>query len=147
MAYRKSIVVSLILLTALSGCFIETGGVPNVAYNGNVSENGSEFSMDGYVEITGNNREDTYENISLELYDRNGSLIYEENLGTIDRRNESLPVSVSLSTIPEYVIFNSPDVWDGNAQVAYYVRSQSSSTGYRWEDASSKDELPVEPSG
>lgn len=146
---KKILLWSFLLLSAsLSGCFINppTGG--SLFFDGNMTTSNGEFNMNGELFYTGGlPTQDTYDNLSLELYTEDGTLIRKEPLGSLDAKNGTINISVSSSNIPEYVIFDSPDIWDGRTSVRYYVRSNSTDSSYIVNSTVDRSELPVTPDG
>lgn len=139
---------TVILALPLSGCYTEptTGG--SLAYDGFFDISDGEFTMHGDLEFEGGLMpQDKYGNITLELYDENGTLLYKEHLGTIHNKSDKLNISVSISTIPHYVIFDSPDIWGGQIGVPYYVRSKTGYQGYQIHHTNNRSELPINPDG
>lgn len=140
--------ISVILAVSFSGCYVEPGVGGSLAFDGTFDLSDDEFTMKGDLEFEGGRMpQDKYENITLELYAQNGTLLYKEHLGTIHNKSHKLNVSVSFSSIPYYVIFDSPDIWDGKTGIDYYVRSPDAEGGYRFEDTADRSELPIAPNG
>lgn len=148
MTKRLFLVLVVLMVPTISGCFVEPGSGGSVEFDGSFNVSDREFTMNGQVRLGGGiPPQDEYRDIQLELYAKNGSLLYKENLGTLHNRSERLDVSVSLSTVPHYVIFDSPDIWDGETEVDYYVRSPEVDGGYRFEDTTDRSQLPITPDG
>lgn len=145
---KSIILISVVFISLLSGCFIEGTEGGSIAYDGdfNISESG--FEMNGDVRFAGTNPpQSKYQNITLELYTENGKLLYEVEVGTLNGPSDKLTVSVSHSTVPHYIVFDSPDIWDGKTGVDYYVRSKEAHQGYQLYTATSREELPITPDG
>lgn len=148
MSKQAAVLMTVIALSSFSGCYVEPGTGGSLAYDGTLEVSDGEFTMQGDLEFEGGRMpQDEYENITLELYAENGTLLYKEHLGTIHDKSDKLDVSVSLSTVPHYVIFDSPDIWDGQTGVDYYVRSPGAEGGYEFKDTANRSELPIAPDG
>lgn len=143
---KPLIFAAVVIMAMSSGCFIEGTKGGSITYDGNFNISNNEFEMNGDVRFSGTNPpQERYESITLELYTEDGTLLVEEELGTLDGPSDKLPVSVSSSTIPYYIIFDSPDIWDGTTGVDYYQRSQEAHQGYQLHTATSREELPITP--
>lgn len=141
-------IATVIIVSSLSGCFVEPGREVSLEFDGHSKVSDGEFNMTGQVRLSGGiPTKDVYRDIHLELYAENGSLLYKDKLGTLHNRSERLDVSVSLSKVPYYVIFDSQDFWDANSGVPYYVRSESGYQGYQARDTNDRRELPTTPVG
>jgi len=101
---RLTLLLVVVLAVLSTGCFIETGDAPNLSFDGDIEIQEGNFSMRGDVAISGQNMENRYENVTLELYDVNGTLLYSERLGTVRNGSERLPVLVRLDRVPEYIV-------------------------------------------
>jgi len=145
---KKSVpFIVLLVITVLSGCFIEGTEGGSLSYDGefNVSEKG--VNMSGDIVFLGTNPpQNRYENISIEMYASNGTLLYKEQIGTLNPTSEGVSISVSLSTVPKYIIFDSPDIWDEKTGVDYCVYSSESGV-YEQRTAANRSELPITPDG
>jgi len=133
-------------LALLSGCFIEGTEGGSLTYTGfNVSDN--RLTMRGDLVFVGPNPpQDKYENITFKLYAEDGTLLYREQLGTLDAPSGKVSVSASTSPVPKYVIFDSPDIWDGTTGVDYYVYSQETNH-YDVRTTTDRSELPITSDG
>ena len=148
MTWKVVLFVSVLLITPLSGCYVEPGSGTSLEVDGHPNASETGFSWEGQVRLSGGiPTEEVYEDIHVEFYAENGSLIYKERLGTLHNRSERLNVSVSLSVVPYYVVFDSQDIWDGDMGVPYYVRSKTGHQGYQIHYASDRSELPITPDG
>lgn len=135
----------VIVVSMLSGCFVEPGEGASIGFDGSFNVTDEEFEMDGQLWLGGGApAQGEYRVIRLELYAENGTLLYEEDLGTLHNRSDRLDVSVSLRTVPYYVVFNSSDIWDGETAIDYYVRSQDAYQGYQLNTATEREELPID---
>ena len=148
MKWKTVMFIAVMILSSLSGCYTEPGQGVSLEVDGHpmVSEEG--FTMDGQLRLSGGiPSQESYQAIRIELNAQNGSLMYKENLGTLHNQSDRLKVSISLSTVPYYVIFDSPDIWDGETGVPYYVRSETGYQGYQIHVIGDRKELPITPDG
>lgn len=128
----------LIVSVTLSGC-VPRGDTVRIEFNGSFDVTESGFHMEGYLTTEGGiPDQDSYRDITARFYTRNGRLLHEEALGDLGA-DEQLNVTVSLSEVPHYVIFESPDFWQESMGVEYYERTDS---GYTVSHATSPSELP-----
>jgi len=136
----------LAFLVGLSGCYTDPGQGTSITHYGNLNSTSGNFTMDGYIEAaTAAPSQQRYKNVTVRFYSENNTLIYQERLGTLENGSR-LNTSVELTTIPHYVVFDSPDFWEGDTSVAYYIYS-SSSNEYTYRDAVNRSELPISPKG
>jgi len=131
----------LCLLLVFSGCVdLGLGPDPQMTYDGtlNVTEDG--FEMEGgFYMATGHDQQ--YDNVTLYLYDANGSVINSKRLGAFD---DGLSVEMQSKQVPTYVIIDSPEFWDkGPLGVPYFERREGNGTAYIGDLAGSRDELPL----
>lgn len=145
---RLLIIVTLIAAVTLSGCFIEGGEGGTLDFEGNIDVSDAGFTMVGHLEFDGQAlTRDTYRDISIELYDRNGTIQHKEHLGDLHNPNEELEVSISRSMIPYYIIIDSPDIWDEKTGVPFYVRADDRELGYELHRVNRRSDLPIKPEG
>lgn len=149
MSHKKALLlVCLITISSLAGCFIEPGQGTSISTNLEFDTTGEMFGVEGEVYLGGGiPSQEAYENISIELYDEDGELMYSEKLGTLRNNSDELTVSISLQNTPYYVIFDSPDIWDGKTGVDYYVRSETDGIVFSSYGTSDRSELPITPDG
>jgi len=141
---KQLLLTSVVLVSLLSGCFIEGTEGGTITYDGDFNSSERRFIMNGDIRFAGTNPpQSSYQNITLKLYAGNGSLLYEEELGTLNGPSDTLSISVSRSTAPRYIIFDSPDIWDGKTGIDYYVRSQDAFQGYQRHTISNRRKLPI----
>jgi len=137
--------VLLLVLVAVTGCgytYDETSDVQGseIVFNGDFNRTGN-FTMNGYVEEAGFGN-GTFRNVTIYLYTENETLIKAVSVGRFVGRQKD--VSISSTSIPTYVIIDSPDFWTQPRTVSYYEwyedqrRSQ-----YRERDVVNRTELPV----
>lgn len=139
--------LTAVFALTLSGCFVEPGHGGSIECDGSVNVTDTGFTTDGLVRLgVGAPPKDEYRDIYIELYAKNGTLLYEENLGMLHNRSERLDVSIAHPTVPYYVISDSSDIWDSDTDVDYYVRSPDVEGGYRFEDTTDRSQLPITPS-
>lgn len=139
----RAAVLGVVIAGILAGCVtVPKGEEVDIHYDGSINGANEEFRMDGYVSSGGGiPDQETYRNISIKLYSKDGTLLCEDDVGTLqahDRRN----VSVTADIVPEYVIITSPDFWDEQVEVDYFQRNPNRE-GYDREEATSKEDLPV----
>jgi hypothetical protein len=146
---KRSVLLSMLVVSSLSsGCYVEPGEGASIEFDGQVNRSADAFTMRGEVLLGGGSpTQEAYEDIHLEFYTKNGSLIQKVSLGTLHNKSKRLTVSVSLSTVPYYVIVDSPDIWDGETDVDYYVRNENADGGYALRDTTKRSELPILPDG
>jgi len=133
-------------LCVLSGCTLF--GQPEVInYVGEIETTDGQFHMDGELVNSSPGDPPTFRNITLYLYSKSGEMIKSKPVGSLQRRTN---VSVRSNSIPEYVIFSSPDFWKsggitGGISVSYY--EQNDQGNYTEEKAGARDGLPVQLPG
>jgi|GEM_PF-4747985 len=142
-----AILLVVVVMGTLAGCYIHEQGNGSLTYQDNITVSDSSFRMNGSIGISGTMEQEVYENISAEFYAEDGILIHRETLGTIESKSDRLTVRISLDTVPQYIVFDSPDIWDGETEIVYYVRSEHAANGYRLERTTDRSELPIEPDG
>lgn len=107
----------------------------DVNFIGNVNGDNS-LTVNGTLHLSTNAANHTrYENVSIRLYDENGSLLRSECLGELTVL-EPIDVSLQYSGVPEYVVVASPGFWQkntvGSFQVDYYYRRGSRYQAWWW---------------
>jgi len=143
---RRTVLSCAVSISAVfSGCFIETGPGDLIVFDGSMEIQDETFSMSGEVVVTGDVEEDPYQNISVEYYTSAGQLLHKESIGSLSQDDSRESIAVEIDQVPEYIIFDSPDIWDGDTSVVYYVRDEQSASGYRAEDTTKRDKLPITP--
>jgi len=141
---RYILLLTILVIATLSGCFINTGGNPRLDFDGNMSSANSSFSINGILEVEGGNEpRNRYDNICISLYDSEKTVLLTQPLGSI-AGDSSVEVSARSDQIPEYIVFHSADIWDGTTEVPYYVRSEVSYQGYQLHEVTEPGELPVQ---
>lgn len=129
----------------IAGCSYPTGPGVEVTFYGSMNASDSTFTADGVLQSEGGISDvDTFRNVTIHLYAEDRAHLASEELGDLGANAGRLNVSVSmaLSTTPEYVIFNSPDFWRGDASVVYYERSGNDAP-YVPREVGTRTELPV----
>ena len=137
---RSIATILLACCVLLAGCpGVEPGDETSVTFLGTMNGTDSGFEMDGrLVQAPGTGGFQTYDNVELKLYAANETVLHSQELGSL---HQELNVSVSISNVPEYVIFTSPDFWeDADTAVNHYERTDYS---YTVRSIASEDELPV----
>lgn len=130
-------------LCLLSGCSLF--GQPEVInYVGEMETADEQFRMDGDLVNSSPGDAPTFRNVTVYLYTENGTMIESKRIGSLQRRTN---VSLRSHTVPEYVIFNSPDFWEaggitGGISVSYYEKNERGN--YTERNAGSRSELPVQ---
>lgn len=143
---RLVIVVSLMAAASLSGCFVEGGEGGTLDFEGEIDISNENFTMNGHLEYDGGAlTADSFRDIVIELYAEDGTLLHREPIGEMTNANEQLDVSISLATVPYYIVIDSPDIWGGKTGVPYYVRSESRPMGYEIHHINERSELPIIP--
>lgn len=141
---RLLIILSVVLLSLLAGCFLEYSGPPNIYFDGEVTDmNGSATRVAGEV-TAGVPREGySYRGSSLCVYDGGERLLAEVSLGELP---DDVSVNVTVSESPKYIIVYSPDFETERFSASYYVVSKADS-GYRLRGPTvdSTSEFPVNP--
>lgn len=144
---KARLMLLAVLTLTLSGCFIEPGQGTTIDFDGNMSAENGTFRMSGEVELgSGNPTQDSYEDIQLELYDTDGTLLAKRHLGTLRNLSQGLPVNISTRSVPKYVILDSPNIWSGQTGVSYFVKANDS-TYYHVRGTNRRSDLPVTPFG
>lgn len=118
-----------------------------IDFVGDISS-GPSFELNGTLRMdTFGPRQSSFENVSVQLYRNDGSLITSDCLGTLSK-SHSLNVSLAADEHPEYVIFASHDFWTEETvddfQVQYYVRDEGE---YRSLNLASPSSLQVDIRG
>jgi hypothetical protein len=146
MSRTELVVAGVMVVSLFSGCYVEPGEGTAITFYGDFQVSEGEFTMNGSIGMTGGDpSQDEYEDLYLELYSENGTLLYEERIGTLRNLSDRIDVSVSLSTVPQYVILDSSDIWDGETGVDYWVRSKEAHQGYQQKTVTERGELPITP--
>ena len=136
--------ISAILLACivlLAGCpGVEPGDQTSVTFLGEMNATDSGFEMNGQlVQTPGTAGFQSYDDVALKLYTANGALIHSRQLGTLE---QELNISVSVSEVPEYVVFTSPDFWErDNTAVSYFEHGEDIYINHM---VTSRHELPVD---
>jgi len=145
--YHKTLTTVLLLLVVVTaGCgdtYDETTEPEpsDIIFIGDFNRTGN-FTMDGHIEENGFGN-GTFRNVTIYLYTENGTLLKAVSVGRFAGRTKD--VSISSTSIPTYVIIDSPDFWTQPRGVEYYEwwegprRSQ-----YRGHDIANRSELPVD---
>jgi hypothetical protein len=145
MASTRTIVlfVCTALLVFGAGCEqLEHTPEPRVKFDGNITASDGSFEIEGHFYRSVGN-ENVYENVTVHLLDERGERIESVQLGTLDER---LPVLVSSSSIPAYVIVDSPDFWQqDNFAVEYFEYKDGKGVSYDLQWASNRSEFPAQP--
>lgn len=131
-------------VSGLAGCVLDPGQTPTVTFHGegSVTESG-QFVLDGRVTTTQARLDTEFRDLHVCLYGSSGDRVYEERMGDL---SGALPVTVSVSGVPELVVFHSPDFYGADIWYAYY-RIEETESGVRLvaRRVSSPPELPVDP--
>lgn len=128
----------LVVFVLLAGCVPAGNGI-TISFNGNMNTSESGFNMDGVLVAQGGiPDQDTYSNVSVVLYSNNSTIIKEKPIGDLASEGR-INVSINASESPQYIVFNSPEFWQGNNQVEYYVRNNGR---YGIKYAETESELP-----
>lgn len=138
-----ALVTSFVVL--LAGCSYPTGPGVEVTFYGSMSASDTTFTIDGVLQSEGGISDlETFRNVTLRLYDEDGTHLASRALGDLQANAGRLNVSVAMdpSTTPHYVIFYSPDFWRGDASVVYYEWSGSDGQ-YAPREVGARSELPV----
>ena len=110
-----------------------------VYYHGSFNESGPQFVMSGSVGIGVRlPAQNSFENLSICLYSRDGDLVHAERLGNWNLEPQN--VTIVTDEVPQYVIIDSPYFWDGKIRVEYISRTNDSL--YDSQYAFSREELP-----
>lgn len=143
---RRAFLSSAVGFSAVcAGCFIETGPGGRIRHDGSIEIAEGTFSMTGEIVVTGDFEKSVYEDISILFYTPREEMLHTESVESLGRDIQRRSISIELRTIPEYIIFDSPDFWDGDLSVAYYTRSEQAANGYQFHDTDDRDDLPVAP--
>jgi hypothetical protein len=113
---NKIIIVSVVVLSAMSGCFGVETKKPSVEIvsHGDLSIEGEEFSYNATIETsTARTSENfTFEKVNLSLYNGNEKQIKSARVGSVSSLNNgSTNVKIESETIPKYIIVESPEFW------------------------------------
>lgn len=124
----KHIVTALCLaaLVLTAGCI---GGDPppetEIAYTGSFNVSSESFRMSGDVTQNGYHPEEpNYQDIVVCMYSTQGDLLYKTPPKPMNETGHT-PISVTLDSVPQYVVINSSDFWSSDRirRVAYYRKS------------------------
>jgi len=136
--------VLLLVLVAVAGCgntYDETteSEPSDIVFNGefNRTEN---FTMDGSLSEGGFGN-GTFRNVTIYLYTENETLIKAVSVGRFVGRQKD--VSISSTSIPTYVIIDSPDFWTQPRSVTYYEWLGEQQNLYWERSVGNRTELPV----
>jgi len=138
---RPALITVLLLVSiAVSGCNQPAG---NFEFKGELNASDGSFSMEGHIDDDGA-KEIRWENVSVYLYDQNGSVLNRTNVGPIGPvESESREFSLTSDRRPKYIIIYSPEFRAyENMAFPYYVWEGDRYGGERVEEAS---ELPITP--
>jgi hypothetical protein len=132
---------TLAIFVSLAGCgYVPQGEEVHIGYRGTLDTSASDFRMEGNLTAGGGNSDrSVYRDVTVKLYSAEDELLHSESLGDMST-DKNLAMTVSIETIPHYVIFDSPDFWQEPMQVEYYVRMEDD---YGVEYATDRGELPV----
>jgi hypothetical protein len=132
--------VVVLVLISFAGCTYPQGEEVSISFHGAVNETGSGVEIDGELAAGGGIPEqESFEDVSVVLYDENGTVLHSESVGDLDAEGGPLAFTVSVSEQPHYVTFESGDIWDEKTQVEYFVRCEY---GYCSKYASERSDLP-----
>lgn len=139
---RKFIIFLLISAVLLSGCAtFPRGEEVQINYYGSINSSDDGFRMNGELLAEGGIPEqDTFHDVTVALYSQNGVQLYSEELGSLKANQGNISISISISEIPHYVVFDSDDFWKERIEVEYYERQDGE---YRIREVTSKAELPM----
>jgi hypothetical protein len=121
--------IALASLVVLSGCvFVETVQQPEAAidFNGTINTTGEEIQIDGQIRDEFDfTAEHTYRDVVVCVYDGNETLLHKTPPRDMGPSSSRINVSITVDTVPEFVVVNSTDFWrdDRDVEVAYFVVS------------------------
>jgi len=143
---HRYIIIPVLLMAVLSGCYIDFTGPTGLNYSGNISNTADGFYMDGRVSTSaGEFSAHRYRNLSIVLYNEQNESIYREDIGSLDNASTMLQVSIAINATPEYVIFEGPNLWKRDGGVEYFYRYPRAQRGYGEQTVTERCELPPTP--
>lgn len=143
---RSWAIIALATAIALSGCYLPRGEsvdatveierkIPHDASN-NVSLYGDLGFYGGIPD------RDTYQNVTIKLYDSSENVICVRNIGDVVVSEGLVNFSLVAPERPRYITVESTDFWTEDMSVGYYVFDRQEGTFQR-ESAAERDEMPV----
>jgi hypothetical protein len=138
----------VLALAVLGGCFNPGPSGTHIDFEESFNVSAEGFSMSGTIsesEVEGEAK--TFDNVSVYLYNNDSELVRRVSVGSVGAGTRK-SVSISTSTVPEYVIIYSPEFWEvDEISVDYFVRVQSTRSEYDYElhTAYAREDLPVSP--
>lgn len=133
-------VVMLVVMLSTGGCIFPESNKSMIEFEGDFNETSDGFVMEGrLIDATITSDPQTYQDVTVYLYAENESTVREVPLGDLER---AMNVSVRSDRVPKYVIFDSPDFYGGEVDVAYYTVQESGRSGGMVDEM---EELPVQP--
>lgn len=132
----------LLISSAMAGC-TEPGTEVSFEFEGEITPSSDGFEMDGYIETDGGfPPQDTYHDVTICLYAKDGTLLHDERLGNMDKYGR-LNVSIIRSVTPFYILIDSPDL-DNPKIGTTYMELIKSDDYYRDHPIKSPKESPVQ---
>lgn len=142
--FTKSVIAGLLLVTILAGCIMTPrGSGAHVTYYGSFNESNN-FHMGGYLSSGGGIPDkDAFRSVSIQLYSEDGTLLCTSEVGRLIANQGRTNISISVTTVPHYILILSPDFWDEQTEVDYFRRNEDEGT-YTAIGVTSRESLPVE---
>lgn len=149
---RRRTVLFALAIVFVAGC--TTGSTPTpssaainpieqhntVYFSGTLTASSGAFVMNGeLVGCFGHVGPESCEDVRIQLYAENGTLLGSEYVGRLHGRRN---ISVKSGDVPHYVILTSPDVWGAERTTVDYYRYDEGV--YLGRAAGDRDDLPVD---
>lgn len=140
---KLKLLLALIVVSGLAGCFLEPSGSPQVVFVGETGVSDGRFVMEGELDLGWGQERVEYQDVAVCLYGADGAMFRSVSMGSVPPERR---VSIRSDRIPEYVVVHSPDFYDESVSYFYYEREVSGSTvGFVERSIGHPSELPVDP--
>jgi len=120
---------------------ISSSSGTDIEFDGRLTMADNQFQVDGTIRNSPKS-ETEIGNISVYVYSDEGTLIKQHPIGAL---NSKVNVSITVSSPPKYVIFDSPDFWSrSGVEVLYYYKTSmyDGQSNYQSEWVNSKSDFP-----
>lgn len=137
---RLLLALCLVSSVLVAGC-VPRGDAVRIEFDGTINRTSAGFHMQGVVDTSGGIPDrDIYRDLSVNLYSKNGTLLYQESIGDLEADSPGLDVSISTDIHPKYVIISSKDFYRERMAVEYY---EWRGDEYVIQYANARSDLPV----
>jgi hypothetical protein len=128
--------ILLVVVLLMSGCSTPK---MTISFDGDLDSSVGDFTMRGKIVDEAAGEPNLFENVSVYLYAENGTVLNKTNFRSIDGKSDEFVLTARQR--PKYVIIDSPDFWETDGSVDYYVHKEGEV--YSQEIVGNKSELPV----